>query len=312
MPPLISIILPVYNAEPYLRQSIDSIIDQTFPDFELIIINDGSTDKSLNIINSYNDSRIKVVSRSNKGLIDTLNEGISIARGKYIARQDADDYSAPNRLEKQLYYLENNNNIDIVGSFATVIDENDQRIRTLFAPRTHEQIISFLPLGTTFIHGSVLFRNSGISYDKNYKHAEDYELWTRILSKGQGANIAENLYFYRDHGNNISHQYAKIQSQTAAKIQDNIWRDMFSPSNKTNSISFINFLKDEYIIDLEEKKFYSEYAESFAWKLFSYGLSEKAAREFRYAHQLYPRRINSWLKLLIKFLKHPRNNKHLV
>lgn len=119
--PQISVIMSVYNGEKYLREAIDSILNQTFTHFEFIIVNDGSTDKSLNIIKSYNGSRIILVQQENKGLAAALNEGIKIAKGKYIAMMDADDISLPTRLEKQIQFMEAHPEYVAIGSWANKI-----------------------------------------------------------------------------------------------------------------------------------------------------------------------------------------------
>ena len=115
MKPLISVVMSVYNGEKYLKRSIDSILNQTFKDFEFIIINDGSTDKSLEIIKSYDDDRIVLIDQENKGLTKSLNIGIKTASGKYIARQDADDVSLPDRLKKQVDFLEVREDVVLLG-----------------------------------------------------------------------------------------------------------------------------------------------------------------------------------------------------
>jgi glycosyltransferase involved in cell wall biosynthesis len=186
--------MSVYNAELYLKEAIESILNQTYKEFEFIIINDGSTDNSLAIIKDYSnhDSRIILINRENKGLIYSLNEGISKAKGKYIARMDADDISLPNRFEEQIKFLENNLDIGVVGSDAIVFHKDDKSIWTTYSDsnRTKAELLFSSPL----IHPSVMMRKSIIDkyklfYKKEYIHAEDLELWIRFANVSKLSNI---------------------------------------------------------------------------------------------------------------------------
>ena len=201
-PPVISVILPVYNGQVYLRESINSILNQTFTNFELIIINDGSKDQSEKIIKSYKDIRIKHISRPNKGLPITLNEGISLANGKYIARQDQDDISKSDRFEKQVKFLMHNDEYYYVGTNAIEIDENGCEIRHKSMNTNWEIIVKYLPITPQFIHPSVMFRREFFDicglYNVNYYDNEDMELWFRsVLFNLKGTNLTENLLLYR-------------------------------------------------------------------------------------------------------------------
>lgn len=208
--PKISVLLPVYNAEKYLKESIESILNQTFKDFELIIINDGSTDESENIIQSFDDSRVKYfLNETNLGLINTLNKGIELSEGKYIARMDADDICSLNRLEKQYNYLEQNTKVVLCGSWAKTIDEfglTTGRIRRI---DSNELIRVNMLFTTPFIHPTVMIRKEVIVkflYNEDAKHCEDMELWIRISQIGeyQFYNIPDYLLYYRIHLSNIS------------------------------------------------------------------------------------------------------------
>lgn len=189
--PSISVIMPVYNAAPYLKQAIESILSQTFSDFEFIIINDGSSDGSENIIRSYSDTRIVCLrNEQNSGLVFTLNKGIDAARGKYIARMDGDDISLPERFSKQIDFLEKNTGAMIVASTILLVDENNSETgvwkddRKYISPRA---IHSFLPINNCISHPTVFARSALL---KKYKYnpaqylSEDYDLWLRITSDG--------------------------------------------------------------------------------------------------------------------------------
>jgi len=209
--PLISVVMSVYNAEKYLDESIQSILSQTYSNFEFIIINDGSTDKSLKIIESYakNDNRIVVISRENKGLIASLNEGIVKAKGKYIARMDADDISLPKRLDKQVNLMEARPNVGICGTAIKMFfDQEKEKVRRY--PLTHEEIKTELLFSSAFAHPTVMMRRELIEkhqlfYNSTFEHAEDFELWTRFTEYTHMANLAEVLLKYRVLKTSVSH-----------------------------------------------------------------------------------------------------------
>lgn len=201
--PVISVVMSVYNAEKYLDEAIESILNQTHKDFEFIIINDGSIDKSLEIIEKYKqqDERIVLISRENKGLIASLNEGIEKARGKYIARMDADDISLPKRFEEQLKIMENDKEIVVCGSWINVFGENrKEKISKYF--QYDKQIKANLIMSCCFAHPSVMMRrdafvDNNIWYDENFKNAEDYHLWTQLAKVGKFYNTPKVFLNYR-------------------------------------------------------------------------------------------------------------------
>jgi glycosyltransferase involved in cell wall biosynthesis len=207
--PKISVVMSVYNGEKYLRPAVESILSQTFGDFEFIIVNDGSTDNSESILREYQsqDKRIRLVSRENQGLIYSLNEGIGLALGDYIARMDADDISMPERLEKQLKYIQENNLV-IGGTWAEVIDDQGKKVKEFDYPPGEDQIKNFTLLHNPFIHPTVMFQKNVFGqvggYRKSFKHVEDYELWTRIVFKYRAGNLPERLLQYRLHEKQIT------------------------------------------------------------------------------------------------------------
>ena len=159
---LVTVLLPVYNSEMFLREAIDSILSQSFKDFEFLIINDGSSDNSLNIINSYHDQRIKLIDNiQNKGLIFSLNKGIDLAKGKYIARMDADDISLPERLETQINYFQKYPNAEVICSPIITITESGGLTKNWEADnniRTVEEIKKNLPKENCIAHPSVMIK----------------------------------------------------------------------------------------------------------------------------------------------------------
>ena len=200
--PKISVVLPVYNAEAYVDKAIESMLHQTYADFELIVINDGSTDRSLEIVRSYADPRIKVVSRENRGLVASLNEGIALAQGEYIARMDADDISLPQRFEKQVALLDAMPTVAVCGTWADVIDaQGAVKGDYTYPPINTKAIRAYVLRHNPFIHPTVMMRKNVFEkvggYWKAFKHVEDYELWTRIVFAYDVANIPEKLLHYR-------------------------------------------------------------------------------------------------------------------
>ena len=223
--PRISVLMPAYNSEKYIAAAIESILNQTFTDFEFIIINDGSTDDTAKIVDEYakRDNRIKFVNNSkNKGLIGVLNEGLNLARGEYIARMDSDDISLPTRFERQIAYMELHPKCGVLGTWfqmfgnATNIVRHPKRINLLNLLR--DQHVG---------HPTVMIRKSvidkyGFRYDPDYKHAEDFELWSRMVMITEIHNLPEILLRYRWADTNISVVHSQTQQDVAKRVKQNI------------------------------------------------------------------------------------------
>lgn len=220
--PKVSVLMPVYNAEQYLAQAIDSILKQTFTDWELILINDGSTDNSEAIITQYEDERIYYIrNASNSGLIKTLNKGIDFCHGKYIARMDADDVCEPSRLQKQVDFMELHADYVMCGTNATVIDNNGNETGKIENLSSDNYLKINLLFSTPFIHPSVMIRTEILRnnrYDENYLHVEDYELWCRLAQLGKVANIEDKLIRYRWHQTNVSVLNSTLQDELKGKV----------------------------------------------------------------------------------------------
>ena len=200
--PLVSILLPVYNGSPYLNVVINSILSQSFQDFELIIINDGSTDDSESVIKKISDSRIRYVQQQNHGLPATLNIALGLACGEFIARQDQDDISFSLRLQKQIEFLTANPDVGMVGTNAEIWVDNAKTERLLEHPSDDASINFNLLFDNPFVHSSVTIRRSvfdkigGYSEDKARQPPEDYELWSRVAREFKVANLPEVLLAY--------------------------------------------------------------------------------------------------------------------
>ena len=202
---MISVVMSVYNSETYLKEAIDSILHQTFTDFEFLIIDDFSTDNSRKILELYSrkDDRIKIfTNKENFGLTKNLNKLLRYAKGEYIARMDADDISELNRFERQVDFLENNKNIDIVGTFSRNINQNGEITGSRILPITHTDIIKLLPKLCPMSHPSVFFRKDRVEkigfYNEKHKRSQDYDMWFRAAAAGlEFHNIPEFLLKYR-------------------------------------------------------------------------------------------------------------------
>ena len=237
--PKVSVLMPTYNCAAFLKESIESILTQTFKDFEFIIINDGSTDASNNIINEYvkQDSRIKYfVNEKNIGLIKTLNFGLTKASGEYIVRMDADDISLPERIEKQVKFMDAYKEICVCG---TQVEYFGAIFSVPNLPCKDESIKAHMIFNNTLAHPSVIIRNEFIkknqlSYNLAFLHIEDYELWTCVANKGRFANLNEVLLKYRVHGQNISLKNGSIQKDGLRKIYAKVLESLGIDSNKEN------------------------------------------------------------------------------
>lgn len=202
--------MPVYNGEKYLQKALESILRQTFKDFELIVIDDGSTDSTEEIIKSYKDQRIVYIKNSsNKGLSISFNIGIRVARGRFIARMDADDISTVDRFEKQVTFLEKYENIDIVGSSVILIDKDGKKLKKIGRPTIHANIKWQSLFSTPMFHPTTMARAETLKnnpYDENLGNSEDYELWSRLLfnTNIHFANISTALLFYRVFDNSFT------------------------------------------------------------------------------------------------------------
>lgn len=200
--PRVSVVMSVFNGEKYLREAIDSMLGQTLCDFEFIIIDDGSTDKGLEIIKTYGDPRIIVVEQENTGLAKALNNGIKLARGKYIARMDADDISLPERLEKQYSFLTSHPECVCLGSNADVMNLEGNYLFTSNVPTEWATIKPLLPYISPFFHSSTMFRKDVFSLCGGYNefirhHFEDLILWNQMARRGTLRNISDALIKYR-------------------------------------------------------------------------------------------------------------------
>ena len=227
MRPIVTVLMPVYNGETFLKEAIDSILNQTFTDFEFLIINDGSTDKSEEIILGYNDSRIRYIKNfENLKLIKTLNKGINLANGQFLVRMDADDISLSTRIERQVSFMQNNADVVVAGSWFQSIGDNNIIVQY---PTLHNAIVTEFLYKCSICHPSTIWRLENLDtliFNIDFDHAEDYEFWIQCMNKGKLANIPEVLLKYRTHDMNVSSQYSEIQDNNSKLIRTSLFHEI--------------------------------------------------------------------------------------
>lgn len=299
--PAISVVMAVYNGGDYLSQAIESILQQTWRDFEFIIINDGSTDKTVSILDYYanNDPRIIVISRENRGLVASLNEGLAEAKADLIARMDADDIALQTRLAEQFEFLSINPEFVCVGSDPIIIDEDGDELIHLKIPSSDEVIQQQLLAGHCPIeHPSVMLRKDVAiklgGYRKKYETAEDYDLWLRMGEVGKLANINKPLIKYRYLNSSISAKNQSKQNFATRKARDEALQrrgincDFTATDQWRQSDSIIS----RY-----------QFAMKFGWWAYSYRNRKAAIKYAKKAIKLIPWRTDGWRLLISSVCK---------
>jgi cellulose synthase/poly-beta-1,6-N-acetylglucosamine synthase-like glycosyltransferase len=204
MKPAISVLLPVYNGSAYLLDSLESMLCQSFRNFELIVIDDGSRDDSAQIVQRLGDPRIRFYRQENRGLAATLNRAIELSKAEYLARQDQDDLSLPERLEKQYNYVASHPQCALVGTWANIVSGTERTGRAHRHAAEDHHLKFDLLFDNPFVHSSVMLRKSAVesvglySTDSSRQPPEDYELWSRLARRYEVANIPEALHIYRE------------------------------------------------------------------------------------------------------------------
>jgi glycosyltransferase involved in cell wall biosynthesis len=221
--PTVSALMPVYNAEPYLAEAVESILGQTFADFEFLIVNDGSTDRSGAILERYaaRDRRIRLTSRPNTGYTVALNQLLDLASGEFVARMDADDVALPQRLERQVDYLRAHRDVVCIGSAVQFIDAAGRFLRNGHPGMDHEAIQQRALAGDCPLnHPSIMMRRAAVQavggYHPEFEPAEDLDLWLRLGEVGRLTNLPEALMKYRQHQRSFSEQHQRLQLERSA------------------------------------------------------------------------------------------------
>ncbi len=293
--PRVSVVMPVYNTERFVGQTVRAMLDQTFTDFEFIIINDGSTDGSLAVLEACaaSDSRIRLISRPNTGYIKALNEGLALCRGEYLARMDADDLADPKRLEKQVAALDADATLVAVGSAAVFIDEHGDPIGKAPVPLTHEQIEErHLRGGSGIHHPAVTIRTQTLrqigGYNESLQPCEDFDLWLRLGEVGKLLNLPEPLL-------------TKRQLVSGAVVRG-IDRHTMLVTRIVNNAYARRGIQREYVHKPLELKRPADFWQQWAWLAIREG-HRSAARRYTFMHlRHHPLDPLSW-KLLWGWLR---------
>lgn len=222
--PSISVLMPVHNAAAYVGEAVDSILAQSHADFELLVLDDGSTDESASVVRSRRDPRIRLISSPrNRGIVGTLNEGLAVAAGRYVARMDADDLAHPERLERQWRFMESHPEVGVCGTaFQTFGDTTGEGWVEHF---DHDAIAVALLFGNPVCHPTVMLRKEildthGLAYPHDFPHAEEYALWSVLVEKCRMANLPERLLRYRTHPGQVSRHKSEEQRRSMSRVID--------------------------------------------------------------------------------------------
>ncbi len=308
--PLVSILMPVYNGSEYLRPAINSILNQTFDNFELIIVNDGSTDDSLAIIETYADTRIVILNQENQGVARSLNNGLRIAKGKYVRRHDADDISTPDSIEIQMNFLEQNPNYAMVCAQQAFMTSNGKIAPKFKVPNSKyfegqiKKDLSFDDFSndrsSPVVHGTACFHRQIVlnlgSYRTEFIVSEDNDLWLRILEKHRIAVLNRCIYYMRIHPNSATHRHASKISffrkilidyslERREKGSDPIMRgegiqmpsfDSIKPEEKSTFAAGKNFREDlRYMYSLVSNAKDTKLMSSMFWTILKDGWKDK-------------------------------------
>jgi hypothetical protein len=246
--PLISVLMPVYNGLPYLKEALGSILEQTVQDIEVIALDDASTDGSSEYLDVIQDARLRVFHCAKQGYAPLLNRGLRLARAKYGARMDADDISVPHRLERQLKILETTPEVVVCGCQATLIDPEGRPLRPLSYPTSNVLIKYALLSDNPFSHPGTMYRIADVlavgGYDASLVPSEDYDLWWRLVRRGAFANAPETLLFNRHHPTSISQLRSEEQRRLVGEIKIRHLLDMGLATSREQALLWVEHWRE--------------------------------------------------------------------
>lgn len=305
----VSVLLPVYNGERYLREALRSVLAQSFADFELLLLDDGSTDRSLAIAQSFaeRDPRVRVVSRENRGLVATLNELLQFAQGDLIARMDADDICLPDRLQRQVAYLQAHPEVVCLGGDVELIDERGRFLTTLRMLERDDEIQREAMQGhTTICHPCAIYRRAAIQalggYRGEFYPTEDLDLWLRLGEHGQLANLRGPVLRYRLHDASISHNNAQMQRSAARRSCEDAWR--------RRGVAGGHFAAQDHWRPGADPQSQHQFTVQYGWWAFNSGERRTSAIYGLKAIRKMPLRSSGWRLLLCAVAKPmPRSTK---
>lgn len=298
--PLITVLMPAYNAEKYIGEAIASVLNQVFTGFELLIINDGSTDSTKEIIESFNDTRVRLINQTNQGIAAALNMGLLNAKAELVARFDADDICMPDRLQMQYKFLVENPGYIIVGSDAHYIDMEGEYVFSHSMPAHTNQEIQELTVNTCpFIHSSVLFYKEPIlkagGYDTHAYAFQDHLLWSKIIKEGKAANLNKPLLKVRLNPESIS-----IDEKWRTRRYHEIKSGSIRRGNITEQEGkeLLGILKKQNNPRIKEGSYYSLLGKKYLWDNHQ---PEKARINLRKAIRIHPGRLDSYAIMALSF-----------
>jgi glycosyltransferase involved in cell wall biosynthesis len=243
--PEVSVILPAYNAAPYVERAVRSILDQTFADLECIVVDDGSTDDTFGVLSSIHDDRLRLLRHdANRGLIEALNTGLAAAAGEWVARMDADDMSERERFSKQLAYLKDHPDVDILGCRMREVDAAGTAMHVFWAPEEPGLVAWRMLFETSVAHATTMMRRSLIQevggYDPDYPHVEDLDLWSRLWGKARFANLSDELYVRQWVPGSICGTHAGHQQELNCKIRAHMWGELLGSTVSEETLSLFD------------------------------------------------------------------------
>lgn len=310
--PLVSVIMPVYNCEQYIGDAINSILNQTYNAFEFLIIDDASTDNTKAIIKSFKDSRIELTEKpKNTGYTQSLNYGLAVAKGKYIARMDGDDIAFPERIDKQVSFMESHPDVVVCGTNYQILGSKVTKL----LPETHEDLKIELLENTCFGHPTVMIRKHildehHLCYDITKEPAEDYALWVSLLHFGKFHNLQDILMYYRVHDHQVSQKRREVQLQSKLLTRIAILQNIDVSFSETDlkvlknamSDQAFNFEELRHFIRLKKQLITSNYKTTFfkpdAFDLYILSLERrKVIHYFLKRTQFTPKIYGHYLKI---------------
>lgn len=298
----VTVLMPAYNTEAYIAEAIESVLQQTFTNFEFLIINDGSTDNTEQIIRSYNDPRIVLVNQKNGGVSNALNTGLSQARGKYIARFDADDICYPDRLQEQFDFMEKNTDYILIGSDVNYMDKNGEFLFFYSnIAHTPEDIVEKIRVYCPFIHSSVFYRTEVVKqlggYDVRAHTFEDYYLWIKLIKAGKSCNFKKPAISVR-----LNPESVTVDERLRGKRFGFVKKEMlFGPPEAMDLYEqeLLAILKSQNFHAFKQYTYYTLIAKKFLWNNYN---PSKARKNAMTAIRLKPLSISNWGIWAMSFL----------
>ena len=247
--PRLSIVMPFYNTENFIKETIESLLNQTFKDFELIVVDDGSTDKSPEIISSFKDPRIKLIqNEQRKGIVYSRNKGLSEANGEFYAPFDSDDIALPHKFERQIQFLQDHSDFGLIGSWTRMIDKDGKLLKKKWKLKASPQAIpSILLFRSYFGQPSVVMRRKAVpdeGYTEGFEIGEDYRMWVDVTRKWKVWNLQEYLTYYRIHEKSITQSNLELYSECELKLYKYIYAGLEIIINEHNC-SLLRIIKND-------------------------------------------------------------------